>query len=80
MVAIIDSMTPKERRFPDIIKGSRKRRIAQGSGTQLQDVNRLLKQHLQMRKAMKKFSKGGMAKMMRMMQGMPGKRPPGLPF
>jgi signal recognition particle subunit SRP54 len=81
MIAIIDSMTRKERRFPDIIKGSRKRRIAQGSGTQLQDVNKLLKQHLQMRKAMKKFSKGGMAKMMRAMQGMQGgKRPPGMPF
>jgi signal recognition particle subunit SRP54 len=77
MVAIINSMTPKERRFPAIIKGSRKRRIAAGSGTQVQDVNRLLKQHLQMAKAMKKFSKGGMGKMMRMMQG---KMPPGMPF
>lgn len=78
MIAIINSMTPKERRFPDIIKGSRKRRIASGSGTEVQDVNRLLKQHLQMRKAMKKFSKGGgMAKMMRAMKGrMPG----GMPF
>jgi signal recognition particle subunit SRP54 len=77
MVAIINSMTPQERRFPAIIKGSRKRRIAAGSGTQVQDVNRLLKQHLQMAKAMKKFSKGGMGKMMRMMQG---KMPPGMPF
>jgi signal recognition particle subunit SRP54 len=77
MVAIINSMTPKERRFPAIIKGSRKRRIAAGSGTQVQDVNRLLKQHMQMAKAMKKFSKGGMGKMMRMMQG---KMPPGMPF
>lgn len=79
MMAIIDSMTLEERRFPDIIKGSRKRRIAGGSGTEVQDVNRLLKQHLQMRKAMKKFSKGGgMAKMMRAMKGrIPGG---GMPF
>jgi signal recognition particle subunit SRP54 len=77
MIAIINSMTPKERRFPDIIKGSRRRRIALGSGTQVQDVNRLLKQHLQMRKAMKKLSKGGMAKMMRSMKG---RMPPGMPF
>jgi signal recognition particle subunit SRP54 len=76
MMAIIDSMTPKERTFPDIIKGSRKRRIAAGSGTQVQDVNRLLKQHVQMRKMMKKFSKGGMAKMLRAMQG---RLPPGMP-
>ncbi len=77
MVAIINSMTPRERRFPAIIKGSRKRRIAAGSGTQVQDVNRLLKQHMQMAKAMKKFSKGGMGKMMKMMKG---KMPPGMPF
>ena len=77
MIAIINSMTRQERRFPDIIKGSRKRRIANGSGTQVQDVNRLLKQYTQMRKAMKKFSKGGMSKMMRMMKG---KMPPGMPF
>lgn len=77
MVAIINSMTPQERHFPALIKGSRKRRIAAGSGTQIQDVNRLLKQHQQMSKAMKKFSKGGMKKMMRAMQGaMPGGRPP----
>ncbi|MDQ3730447.1 MAG: signal recognition particle protein [Pseudomonadota bacterium] len=76
MIAIIDSMTPKERRFPDIIKGSRKRRITAGSGTQVQDLNRLLKQQIQMRKMMKKFSKGGMAKMLR---GMKGHLPPGLP-
>jgi signal recognition particle subunit SRP54 len=77
MMAIIDSMTPKERLFPDIIKGSRKRRIATGSGTQVQDVNRLLKQHAQMRKMMKRFSKGGMARMLR---GMQGRLPPGMPF
>jgi signal recognition particle subunit SRP54 len=74
MIAIIQSMTPKERRFPDIIKGSRKRRIAAGCGLQVQDVNRLMKQHQQMRKMMKKMSKGGMAAMMR---GMKGKMPSG---
>ena len=75
MIAIIQSMTPKERKFPDIIKGSRKRRIAAGCGLQVQDVNRLMKQHLQMRKMMKKMSKGGMANMMR---GLKGKMPPGM--
>jgi len=76
MEAIINSMTPMERRKPDIISGSRKKRIAMGSGTQVQDVNRLLKQHKQMSKMMKKFSgKGGMAKMMR---GMKGMLPPGM--
>ncbi len=79
MVAIIQSMTPQERRFPDIIKGSRKRRIAAGCGLQVQDVNRLLKQHQQMRKMMKKMSKGGMAGMMRGLKGkMPGGGPPGM--
>ncbi len=77
MIAMIDSMTPKERRFPDVIKGSRKRRIADGSGSRVQDVNRLLKQHIQMRKMMKKFSKGGMSRLMR---GMKGRLPPGMPF
>jgi signal recognition particle subunit SRP54 len=82
--AIINSMTAKERQRPDIIKGSRKKRIAAGSGTQIQDVNRLLKQFTQMQKMMKKMtSKGGLAKMMRGM-GMGGKLPPmgggGLPF
>lgn len=78
MVAIINSMTPQERRHPDIIKGSRKKRIAAGSGTQVQDVNRLLKQHQQMKKMMKKFSGGGMKKMMRAMGGMgKGGFPPG---
>jgi signal recognition particle subunit SRP54 len=74
--AIINSMTRQERRFPQIIKGSRKRRIASGSGTEIQDVNRLLKQFTQMQKMMKKMSKGGMAKMLR---GMKGKMP-GMPF
>ncbi len=77
MLAIIRSMTAQERRFPDIIKGSRRRRIAAGSGTQVQDVNRLLKQFMQMQKMMKKMSKGGMKKMMR---GMKGRMPQGFPF
>ncbi|NTS76051.1 signal recognition particle protein [Catenovulum sp. SM1970] len=74
--AIINSMTPAERQRPDLIKGSRKRRIAAGSGTQIQDVNKLLKQFTQMQKMMKKMSnKGGMAKMMK---GMKGMLPPGM--
>jgi signal recognition particle subunit SRP54 len=75
MEAMISSMTVAERSYPDSINNSRKRRIASGSGTQIQDVNRLLKQHKQMQKMMKKFSKkGGMANMMR---GMKGMMPPG---
>ncbi len=74
-VAIINSMTPGERRFPKTINGSRKRRIASGAGMQVQDVNRLLKQHLQMAKMMKKMSRGGMKKMMRGLP--PGMMPPG---
>jgi len=72
--AIIDSMTPGERARPDIIKGSRKKRIANGSGTQVQDVNRLLKQFKQMQKMMKKMKGGGMKKLMRGLPGM-GKMP-----
>ena len=81
LVAIINSMTPQERRFPNVIRGSRKRRIANGSGTQIQDVNRLLKQFGQMQKMMKKFSGGGMAKMMKKMKGRmpPGGFPGGMP-
>jgi signal recognition particle subunit SRP54 len=75
--AMINSMTPHERRFPKVINGSRKKRIAMGSGTQVQDVNRLLKQFTQMQKMMKKMSKGGMQKMMRAMKG---RMPPGMPF
>ncbi len=75
MVAIINSMTIQERRFPAIIKGSRKKRIAAGCGMQIQDVNRILKQHKQMSKMMKKFKGGGMKKMMRAMQG---QLPPGM--
>jgi len=77
MLAIIRSMTPQERRFPDIIKGSRRRRIATGSGSQVQDVNRLLKQFTQMQKMMKKMSKGGLKNMMR---GIKGRMPQGFPF
>ena len=73
--AIISSMTPKERHFPDVIKGSRKKRIAAGCGMQVQDVNRLLKQFTQMQKMMKKMKGGGMAKMMRSMKG---QLPPGM--
>ncbi|MGI9289895.1 MAG: signal recognition particle protein [Gammaproteobacteria bacterium] len=69
-IAIIDSMTPAERRLPKSINGSRKKRIANGAGQQIQDVNRLIKQHVQMQKTMKKMGKGGMQ---RMMQGMAGK-------
>ena len=75
-VAIINSMTPGERRFPKIINGSRKKRIAAGSGLQIQDVNRLLKQFTQMEKMMRKMSRGGMKKMMRGMPG--GGMPPGM--
>ncbi|NKB97467.1 MAG: signal recognition particle protein [Pseudomonadales bacterium] len=73
MGVIIDSMTPHERHFPDVINGSRKKRIAMGSGTEVTDINRLLKQHKQMQKMMKKVTrKGGMQKMMRGMQAMQG--------
>ena len=78
MEAIIDSMTLAERATPDIINGSRKRRIASGSGTQIQDINSLIKQHKQMSKMMKKVSKkGGMAKLMRGLGGMKGQMPGG---
>ncbi len=76
-MAIIDSMTPGERRFPKTINGSRKRRIAAGCGLQIQDVNRLLKQHLQMEKMMRKMSKGGMKRMMRGLGGGMGGGPGG---
>ena len=77
MEAIINSMTPRERLNPDLLNGSRKRRITQGSGTQIQDLNRLLKQHKQMQKMMKKMKGGGMANMMRGLGGMQGKMGPG---
>jgi signal recognition particle subunit SRP54 len=72
MEIIIDSMTSVERKNPDILNGSRKRRITQGSGTHLQDLNRLLKQHKQMAKVMKKMKGGGMKKMMQGLGGMMG--------
>ena len=75
MDAIINSMTPQERRFPDVINGARKRRIAVGSGTGIGDVNRLLKQHRAMQKNMKKITrKSGMQRMMRGLQAMPAAR------
>ena len=78
MEAIINSMTPEERRNPEDLNGSRKRRITQGSGTQIQDLNRLLKQYKQMAKMMQKMKGGGMSKMMRGLGGMmPGGMPPG---
>lgn len=90
LIAIVNSMTIQEREFPNVIKGSRKKRIAAGSGTQVQDVNKLMKQFTQMQKMMKKMKGGGMAKMMRGMQGKfpggPGGMPPmgggggGFPF
>jgi signal recognition particle subunit SRP54 len=76
MIALIQSMTPQERRHPELIKGTRKRRIAAGAGLQAQDLNRLLKQHADMRDMMKKLSGGGMSKLMRGMKG----RMPGMPF
>jgi len=72
---IINSMTPQERRKPELIKASRKRRIAAGAGVPVQEVNRLLNQFEQMQKMMKMMRSGGLAKMMRNMKGMlPGMR------
>ncbi|HEY5789911.1 MAG TPA: signal recognition particle protein [Gammaproteobacteria bacterium] len=76
-IAIVNSMTRQERRYVQVINGSRKRRIAAGAGLQVQDVNRLLKQFTQMQKMMKKASKGGLGKMLR---GMQGRLPPGMRF
>ena len=73
-MGIIDSMTPRERRRPEMIDNSRKRRIAAGAGVPLPEVNRLLKQFDQMQKTMKKLVKGGMLK--NMMRGMAGRLPP----
>ncbi|HYP78683.1 MAG TPA: signal recognition particle protein [Steroidobacteraceae bacterium] len=74
-IALIDSMTPRERRRPELIDGSRRRRIAAGAGMQVQDVNRLLKQHLEMQRMMKKMGGGKLARMMGSMAG----RFPGMP-
>jgi len=69
-IAIIDSMTPRERRRPGIVDGSRRRRIAGGAGIPVQEVNRLLKQHSQMQKMMKKMGQGGLRRLMRGFPGM----------
>jgi len=74
-VAIINSMTPQERKFPDLIKASRKRRIATGSGVEVQEVNKMLRQFETSRDLMKKVAGGGMAKMLRRLGG---KLPPGM--
>jgi signal recognition particle subunit SRP54 len=75
---IIHSMTPLERRKPDLIKATRKRRIAAGAGVQVQEVNRMLKEFEQMQDMMKKMKGGGMMKMMKRMGGMKGM--PKMPF
>jgi signal recognition particle subunit SRP54 len=75
-IAIINSMTKKERRNPAILDGSRRRRIATGAGVQVQDVNRLMKQFMEMQKMMKSFGGG---KFKRMMQAFKGQMPPGFP-
>ena len=79
MEVIIDSMTAKERANPDLLNGSRKRRITLGSGTQIQDLNRLLKQHKQMQRVMKKMKGGKLANMMRGLGGIQGQSAPGMP-
>jgi signal recognition particle subunit SRP54 len=79
MEGIICSMTPTERRKPELIKASRKRRIATGAGVQVQDVNRLLNQFEQMQGMMKKMKGGGLAKLMKRMGGMGGMGGMGLP-
>jgi signal recognition particle subunit SRP54 len=76
-IGIIDSMTPGERRRPAIIAASRKRRIAAGAGVQVQEVNRLLKQYMQMDRVMKKMRGGGLAKLLKGLSGQfPGGRGP----
>jgi signal recognition particle subunit SRP54 len=76
-IAIINSMTHRERRKPDIIDGSRRRRIATGSGTQVQDVNRLLKQFTEMQRMMKSMKGGKFRRMLGALKG--GGLPPGFP-
>jgi len=78
-IALINSMTRKEKIFPNLINGSRRKRIAAGAGLQVQDVNKLMKQYKQAQKMMKKMSKGGMAKMMRGLKGQLGQGQ-GFPF
>jgi len=77
-IAIIDSMTLRERRVPGVIDGSRRRRIARGAGVQVQDVNRLMKQFLEMQKMMKQFKGGAMRRLMGGFRapGPPPTRPP----
>jgi signal recognition particle subunit SRP54 len=77
-IAIINSMTPKERRHPALIDGSRRRRIASGSGVQVQDVNRLLKQFMEMQRVMKSMKGGKLRQLMSALKG-GGGRPPGFP-
>ena len=77
MEGIICSMTPLERRKPDLLKATRKRRVAAGAGVHVQEVNRLLNQFEQMRDMMKKMKGGGMLKMMKRMGGMKGLGGPG---
>lgn len=74
-IAIINSMTPQERKFPDLLKASRKRRVAAGAGLEVQEVNKLLRQFEQARDMMKKMAGGGMMKMMRSLSG---RMPPGM--
>ena len=76
-IAIINSMTPKERRVPGVIDGSRRRRIAKGSGVQVQDVNRLLKQFMEMQRMMKSMKGGKLQRLLGALKG--GGMPPGLP-
>jgi len=76
-IAIINSMTKQERAFPDVINNSRKQRIAKGAGTDMQNINRLLKQYDQMQKMMKKLKKGNLMNMLRGMKGNLGR---GMPF
>jgi signal recognition particle subunit SRP54 len=76
-MGIIDSMTVAERRRPELINGSRKRRIASGAGLAIQDVNRLLKQHRQLAKTMKRVSKGGIERLLGGLQGASGGPPRG---
>ncbi|HTC43478.1 MAG TPA: signal recognition particle protein [Steroidobacteraceae bacterium] len=76
-IAIINSMTPRERRLPSVIDGSRRRRIAKGSGVQVQDVNRLLKQFMDMQRLMKSMKGGKLRRMLGALKG--GGMPPGFP-
>ena len=78
MEAIISSMTKKEKKFPALLNGSRKQRIAKGSGTTLQDVSKLLKQFAQMQKMLKRFGGNKMEKRMKQMQQFRDQLPPEL--